>query len=98
MNEKEDKKQFVVLMGILAEALPSKEPMTKNKAKIYFEFLKTYSIKNVTFAIKQAIRKFDYFPSVHQILEIMGPFPDEPERMKIDMKFEMPKLLDWEKP
>ena len=84
-------------MAMLSEALPSKESMSKNKAKIYFEFLKGYSIKNVGFAVKNAIRKFDYFPTVHQLLETMGPYPDEPERLKVDMKFEIPKLLDWGK-
>lgn len=94
MDQKNDKQKFAILMGMLYEAFPTREPLSKTKVKLYYEFLKGYSIANVTYAIKECIKKFDYFPTIHQITEILGPYPDEPERLKIDMKFDPPKLLE----
>lgn len=76
MQEK-DKKEFLVLMATLSEAF--KEDVSKERAKIYFEFLKGYSIEGIKYAIKRAIKELKFFPKISELLVFLGYDPHYPD-------------------
>jgi hypothetical protein len=76
MDEKTEKKEFLVLMAMLCEVLPPRESLSKERGKIYWDFLKKYPIKLVAYAVKQSIRELDFFPSIHQLINFIGPYSD----------------------
>ena len=72
--EEKDKKEFLVLMATLAMAY--NEDVAKERAKLYFEFLKGYSIKNVREAIEDHIQASRFFPKISEIIQQMTPQVD----------------------
>lgn len=69
--EQKDQKGFLVLIALLAESF--KEEMSKERAKIYFEFLSKFELYEVTWAIKQAIRELKYFPKISELIDFIHP-------------------------
>jgi len=63
----EDKKAFLVLMAMLSEAF--NEQISAERGKIYFEFLEKHPLYEVSYAIKEAIRKNKFFPKISELLE-----------------------------
>lgn len=70
MDEK-DRKGFLVLMAMLAEAF--KEDVSSERAKIYFEFLRPFSFYEVMMSIKESIKTSKFFPKVSELREIICP-------------------------
>jgi hypothetical protein len=69
-----DKKQFLVLLAWMAQAF--KEEMSKERAKIYYDFLKSYHIEKIREAFESCISSLKFFPKISEILEQMNPQPD----------------------
>ena len=86
MNEQNEKKEFLVLIAMLCEVLPPREPFSKERGKIYWEFLKKYPMKLVSYSVKQCIRELDFFPSIHQLLEFIGPYGEYEYQHQIENK------------
>ena len=66
----ENKKEFILLMAMLAEAF--KDPVSSERAKIYFEFLEKYPLYLITWGVKRAIRELKFFPKISELIELMG--------------------------
>jgi hypothetical protein len=69
--EEKDKKGFLVLMAMLAEAF--KEDVSTERAKIYFEFLSPFGFYEVMMSIKESIKTSKFFPKVSELREIISP-------------------------
>lgn len=65
--EEKDKKRFLLILMTLGEAF--KEEISKERAKIYFEFLADLPILQIEQAVKTAIRECHFFPRVAQLRE-----------------------------
>ncbi len=76
MQEK-DKKEFLVLMAMVETAF--NEQVSKERAKIYFDFLKNYSMQGVRYAINRAIKELKFFPKVSELLQFLGYDPHYPD-------------------
>lgn len=69
--EEKDRKGFLVLMVMLSEAF--REDMSSERAKIYFEFLKSYSLFQVMQSIQWSIRHLKWFPKLADLHEFIDP-------------------------
>lgn len=69
--EEKDKKGFLVLMAMLAEAF--KEDVSTERAKIYYEFLNPFSFYSVMMGIKESIKTAKFFPKVSELRDIISP-------------------------
>lgn len=95
MQEK-DKKEFLVLMAMLAEAF--KEDISKDRAKIYFDFLKPYSMDGIRYAFKRAIKELRFFPKIAELLVFLGYDPHYPNYAPfLEDKGKRPKEIDFKK-
>ncbi len=50
--------------------------MSKDRAKIYYDFLKGYPIEKIKEAFESCISSLKFFPKIAEILEQMNPQPD----------------------
>lgn len=69
--EEKDRKGFIMTMAMLSEAF--KEEMSTERVKIYFEFLKSYSLYQVMQATKHLIRHAKFFPKIADFHEFIDP-------------------------
>lgn len=69
--EESDRKGFLILMAMISEAF--KEEVSTERAKIYFEFLKPYSLYRVMDAIKYSIRHLKFFPKISELTDVIDP-------------------------
>ncbi|MGA2464664.1 MAG: hypothetical protein ABSH06_09975 [Thermodesulfobacteriota bacterium] len=96
--EEKDRKGFIVLMLMLSEAF--KEDMSTERVKIYFEFLKPYSLYQVMQAVNHLIRHSKFFPRVADFHELIDPedgyhlFESE-EAKKLRLKNEEKIMLEY---
>lgn len=96
--EEKDRKGFLILMAMLSEAF--KEEMSTERAKIYFEFLKPYSLYQVMNSIKYSIRHFKFFPKISELAEFIDPgdgyrLIETDEIMKFRLKKENKVILEY---
>jgi hypothetical protein len=96
--EEKDRKGFLVLMAMLSEAF--KEEMSTERAKIYFEFLKTYSLYQIMRSIKYSIRHHKFFPKVSELLDFIDPedgyrLIETEEAMKFRLKKENKEMIEY---
>ena len=96
--EEKDKKGFLILIAMLSEAF--KEELSTERAKIYFEFLKPYSLYQVMTAIKYSIRNFKFFPKISELAEFIDPkdgyqLIETEEVMKFRLKRENKQMLEY---
>ena len=68
-----DKKQFLILLAWMAEAF--KEEMGKERAKIYFDFLKGYPIEKLKDTFKWAIQELKFFPKISELIDHLTEDP-----------------------
>jgi uncharacterized membrane-anchored protein YjiN (DUF445 family) len=93
-----DQKPFLILMAMLNEAF--KEQMSSERGKIYFEFLKKYSISEVTYAVKQSIKKLKFFPKVADLIEFINPderyeFIGDPKQIELRNEKQDKEALEY---
>ncbi len=94
----QDRKGFLILMALLGEAF--KEEVSTERAKIYFEFMKPYTLFAVMTAIKRAIRELKFYPKVSELLEFIDPYNgyqmvESDESHKFRLKNENKQLLEF---
>lgn len=76
--EEKDVKQFLLLLVMLEEAF--KEEVSKERAKIYFEALREFSLPQIKESFITVIRELKFFPKVAELRQfILGP-PRDRER------------------
>lgn len=71
--EEKDKKQFLVLMAVLGTAY--KEQIPKERAKLYFEFLRDYPIEKLSQAVEDHIKTSNWFPKIAELIDKMMDKP-----------------------
>ncbi len=96
--EEKDRKGFLVLMAMSAEAF--KEEVSKERAKIYFEFLRKYSLYQVMQALNHSIRTSKFFPRVADLEDFLRPdnhYPrlESDKARDIRLKQEEKRMLDY---
>lgn len=64
-----EKKQFLCLLAMLAEAF--KEEISKERAKIYFEFLREFEIEKIQKSIRMAIETLKFFPKIAELRDFI---------------------------
>lgn len=69
--EERDRKGFLVLIAMLSEAF--KEEMSSERAKIYYEFLKPYSLYQIMQSIQWSIKHLKWFPKIADLHEFIDP-------------------------
>lgn len=97
--EDKEKKSFLVMMAMLSEAFA--DNTSSERAKIYWEFLKKYQLNEVTFAIKEAVKRLKFYPKVSEIIDMIetgrGPYRDlgDPKAIEFDNKKKDEKAIEW---